>query len=107
MTTRVEAVDRWIGGVCPFEAGWHKVMMWWFIVTDGLPTQGRTRPQRNFVGVDQRTRLFEEARRTLPKDIPVDVILLPMQGDRPAAHRFWALARQTGGNFLVPGPDWP
>ena len=36
MTTRVEVVNRWSGGVCPFEAGWHKVMMWWFIVTDGL-----------------------------------------------------------------------
>lgn len=28
--------DRWAGGVCPFDAGWHKVMMWAFIVTDGL-----------------------------------------------------------------------
>ncbi len=31
-----QAVDRWGGGVCPFDAGWRKVMMWWFIVTDGL-----------------------------------------------------------------------
>ena len=30
------ALDRWEGGVCPFDAGWRKVMMWWFIVTDGL-----------------------------------------------------------------------
>lgn len=29
-------IDRWAGGVCPFDAGWRKVMMWWFIVTDGL-----------------------------------------------------------------------
>ena len=29
-------IDRWSGGVCPFDAGWRKVMMWWFIVTDGL-----------------------------------------------------------------------
>jgi len=29
-------LDRWAGGVCPFDAGWRKVMMWWFIVTDGL-----------------------------------------------------------------------
>src|SRR5262249_12272567 len=29
-------VDRWNGGICPFDAGWRKVMMWWFIITDGL-----------------------------------------------------------------------
>ena len=32
----MQPVDRWAGGVCPFDAGWRKVMMWWFIVTDGL-----------------------------------------------------------------------
>jgi cytochrome c oxidase subunit III len=31
-----QAIDRWNGGACPFEAGWRKVMMWSFIVTDGL-----------------------------------------------------------------------
>ncbi len=35
-TTASHTVDRWTGGVCPFDAGWRKVMMWWFIVTDGL-----------------------------------------------------------------------
>src|SRR5215470_6461961 len=34
--TALSAVDRWSGGACPFAAGWRKVMMWWFIVTDGL-----------------------------------------------------------------------
>jgi cytochrome c oxidase subunit 3 len=34
--TDARVVDRWAGGVCPFDAGWRKVMMWWFIVTDGL-----------------------------------------------------------------------
>jgi cytochrome c oxidase subunit III len=29
-------LDRWNGGTCPFGAGWRKLMMWWFIVTDGL-----------------------------------------------------------------------
>ncbi|OFV90357.1 MAG: cytochrome oxidase subunit III [Acidobacteria bacterium RIFCSPLOWO2_12_FULL_65_11] len=29
-------IDRWSGGTCPFDAGWRKVMMWWFIITDGL-----------------------------------------------------------------------
>jgi len=32
----VATEDRWAGGVCPFDAGWQKVMMWTFIVTDGL-----------------------------------------------------------------------
>ena len=31
-----QAIDRWSGGTCPFEAGWRKVMMWSFIITDGL-----------------------------------------------------------------------
>lgn len=36
--TRASArtIDRWGGGTCPFDAGWRKVMMWCFIVTDGL-----------------------------------------------------------------------
>ena len=35
-----QRLDRWAGGVCPFGAGWRKVMMWWFIVTDGLVFAG-------------------------------------------------------------------
>ena len=35
-TATTGAMDRWRGGVCPFDAGWRKVMMWWFIITDGL-----------------------------------------------------------------------
>lgn len=32
----MQTLDRWAGGACPFAAGWRKLMMWWFIVTDGL-----------------------------------------------------------------------
>ena len=34
--TATQTLNRWDGGTCPFDAGWRKVMMWWFIVTDGL-----------------------------------------------------------------------
>jgi cytochrome c oxidase subunit 3 len=34
--TATQTLTRWGGGACPFDAGWRKVMMWWFIVTDGL-----------------------------------------------------------------------
>jgi len=77
------------------------------LVTDGLPTQGKDRPLRKFVNVSQRSRLFEEAQKTLPAKVPVDVILLPMQGDLPAPHMFWDMARATGGNFMMPSADWP
>ena len=77
------------------------------LVTDGLPTQGKDRGLRKFVSVAQRSRLFEEAQKSLPPKIPVDVILLPMQGDLPAPHMFWTLARATGGNFMMPSADWP
>ena len=77
------------------------------LVTDGLPTQGADKPLRRFVNVNQRARLFDEAQRSLPSNVPIDVILLPMQGDLPAPHRFWTLARATGGHFLMPAKDWP
>jgi hypothetical protein len=77
------------------------------LVTDGLPTQGKDRGLRRFVNVAQRARLFEEAQKSLPSKVPVDVILLPMQGDLPAPHMFWTLARETGGNFMMPAADWP
>jgi cytochrome c oxidase subunit 3 len=37
---REATFDRWAGGACPFDAGWRKVMMWAFIVTDGLMFAG-------------------------------------------------------------------
>jgi hypothetical protein len=45
--------------------------------------------------------------RGINKNVPVDVILLPMKGDVPAPHRFWGLARMTKGAFVMPSPDWP
>src|SRR3954463_7584445 len=34
--TEVDRVEHWAGGQNAIIAGWRKVMMWWFIVTDGL-----------------------------------------------------------------------
>jgi len=34
--TTTYAESRWMGGACPFEAGWKKVMMWVFIIGDAL-----------------------------------------------------------------------
>lgn len=77
------------------------------LITDGLPTQGRAAGSRRYVDSAGRMRLFDEALGQLPRGVPVDSILLPMQGDLQAPHRFWNLARQSGGTLLMPSKDWP
>ncbi len=78
------------------------------LITDGLPTQGATPPAlRRFVDAGQRARLFDEAIRGVNRNVPMDVVLLPMRGDLPASHRFWMLALSTKGAFVMPSPDWP
>jgi hypothetical protein len=77
------------------------------LITDGLPTQGKTAGTRKYVDSDARVRYFDEAVSQLPAHVPIDSILLPMQGDSEAAHRFWHLARNTDGSVLMPAKDWP
>jgi len=36
MTSPSPQTASWSGGVSPFAVSWRKLMMWWFIVTDGL-----------------------------------------------------------------------
>jgi hypothetical protein len=77
------------------------------LVTDGLPTQGRGKPAGTTVSAAQRLEHFESAVRALPTGIPVNTILLPMEGDAYAAAAFWKLAIDTRGSFLTPARDWP
>jgi hypothetical protein len=77
------------------------------LITDGLPTQGKSPGFRKYIDAGARARLFDDAVGQLPEKIPVDVILLPMKGDLPAAHRFWALTRLTQGTLMMPSKDWP
>ena len=77
------------------------------LVTDGLPTQGRVRPAATTVSAKERLQHFERAVRTLPSGIPVNTVLLPMEGDAYAAAAFWKLALDSRGSFLTPARDWP
>lgn len=78
-----------------------------FLITDGLPTQGKSRPGKNTVSGKQRLAFFEQAVDILPRGIPVNVILLPMEGDPAAAAAYWQLGISSGGAFLSPARDWP
>ncbi|MGQ9425487.1 VWA domain-containing protein [Gilvimarinus sp. F26214L] len=78
-----------------------------YLITDGLPTQGRERPRRGTVTGSEREKLFARAVEQIPYGVPVNVILLPMEGDPMAAAAYWNLALNTGGSFLTPSEDWP
>ena len=43
----------------------------------------------------------------MARNIPVNVVLLPMEGDPMAASAFWKLAIATGGSYMSPSRDWP
>jgi len=77
------------------------------LITDGLPTQGRRQPASTTVSAEQRLKHFEQAVNSLPEGIPVNTILLPMEGDAWAAAAFWRLAVDTQGSFMAPARDWP
>jgi len=77
------------------------------LITDGLPTQGSVPPSRKFINVREREKLFDDAIKTVTRDLPMDVVLLPMKGDLLAAHAYWRLARRTGGSYVIPSRDWP
>jgi hypothetical protein len=77
------------------------------LITDGLPTQGRNKPRSSSVSGEGRVKLFQRALRGLPRSIPVNTILFPMEGDPMAAVLFWKLAIDSHGSFLTPTSDWP
>jgi len=77
------------------------------LVTDGLPTRGSGKPAGTTVTADKRLDHFEAAARSLGSGIPVNTILLPMEGDAYAAAAYWKLAIDTRGSFLTPARDWP
>ena len=78
-----------------------------FLLTDGLPTQGTSPPKKYLVTGAQRRKNFESAVNKLPRGIPINTILYPMEGDPEAAALFWQLAMNSNGAFIAPSRDWP
>ena len=77
------------------------------LLVDGLPTLGRNPPKSNTINARQRLKLFNRAFEQLPKSIPVNIFLFPMEGDPEASSAYWRLALATRGSFLSPSDDWP
>jgi hypothetical protein len=77
------------------------------LITDGLPTQGVKRPRRKTISAKDRLRLLERSLDALPRGVPVNVILYPMEGDPMASPAFWKVAMATRGSMMTPSSDWP
>ncbi len=77
-----------------------------YLLTDGLPTQGSKTIRGATISGKQRLDLFTRAVKKLPGNIPINVILAPMEGDTDAAYAFWRLALTSNGSFMSPTEDW-
>ena len=78
-----------------------------FLIVDSLPTQGANAPRRATVTGRQRMSHYGDALKRLPPNVPVNVIMFPMEGDPLAPAAYWSLAQNTGGVYMSPSEDWP
>lgn len=84
-----------------------------YIVTDGLPTNGRSSCAKNpSVTPKCRKSLMAEVSKILASSfprgtVPINTILLPMTGDPEAAALFWGWANTSSGIVLSPSKNWP
>ena len=78
-----------------------------FLITDGLPTLSDRDPRAALVTPSERLDLYQAALAELPRGIPVNIVLLPLEGDPSAAAAYWELAQYTNGSFITPSKDWP
>ncbi len=77
------------------------------LLIDSLPTRGAAAPKKRTVSGKDRIKHFNRAIGELPRGVPVNVILYPMEGDPLAASTYWKLAIATEGSFMTPARDWP
>ncbi|MBX3708100.1 MAG: hypothetical protein KF911_15855 [Pseudomonadales bacterium] len=78
-----------------------------YLIIDSLPTQGEREPRAATISGRDRLKLFSEAVTRLPSQVPINVILFPMEGDPLAAAAYWNIARISSGSFVSPSRDWP
>ena len=94
-----------------------------YLITDGLPTMGDSgykslNPfascpalwgQSNKISGECRAKLFQHTliSNALPSGVPVNVILLPIEGDPEASSKYWSWTAATGGLLISPPDSWP
>ena len=95
----------------------------YYVVTDGLPTEGDSNygslnpfagctslfGKSSIITGECRRKLFEFTVRNygVQAGVPVNVILLPLEGDPGAAPSYWSWTFATGGLLISPAENWP
>ncbi len=95
----------------------------YYIVTDGLPTTGNSSYQSlnpfaqctslfgksSTISGECRFKLFQHTVKEsgLQTGHPVNVVLLPLEGDPAAAPAFWGWTFTSGGLLISPAKEWP
>lgn len=86
-----------------------------YLITDGLPTLGDGlslkcrnifRSSKSISSVCRQELLVATAQR-FPKNVTMNIILLPIEGDPHASALYWEWANSTYGTFLSPASEWP
>jgi hypothetical protein len=77
------------------------------LFADGLPTMDAATTNAKTVTGSQRMQMHVSASRELPRGVPVNVFLYPLEGDYEAAYAYWVLAHNSGGSFISVSRDWP
>ena len=78
-----------------------------FLITDGLPTVDDRGSSDRLITPRDRLELYEDALGELLQGVPVNIVLMPLEGDPSAAAAFWELAQLTRGSMISPSKDWP
>lgn len=77
------------------------------LLVDGLPTMNQPNVERGFVTGQERLRYHYEATQQIGNQVPVNILLYPMEGDYNASIAYWTFAYRTGGSFMSISKDWP
>ncbi len=93
-----------------------------YIITDGLPTKGESNYKSlnpfascnsllgnsNIISGACRVKLFKQTiSESAQKNVQVDVVLLPLEGDPDAINQYWYWTATTGGLVISPANNWP
>ncbi len=77
------------------------------LIIDGLPTQADSVAAGQFIDEQIRIQMYLAARRVQPPNVPLNILLLPFEGDPSAAIAYWSMATYSKGALVTPSKTWP